>query len=177
MRKGYGGKEEKDEDEDSVYDYINILLYIVMLVRTLHCTFMNYCINYFIFFFQLFYKLFHISYIILCSMISADWTFLEAPQSEEEMVRYCTEVDGPKLANMLEGGRTPVLSPKRLQEIGYTVAAYPLTLLSASVKSMQSSLQLLKEGKPVDYLILPFTELQDVVGFTEYNNDAEMYKN
>lgn len=34
--------------------------------------------------------------------IGADITFLEAPQSEEEMRRYCQEVDGPKLANMLE---------------------------------------------------------------------------
>ena len=47
-------------------------------------------------------------------------TFLEAPQSEEEMRRYCKEVDGPKLANMLEGGLTPILSPTQLKEIGYT---------------------------------------------------------
>ena len=92
------------------------------------------------------------------------------------MIRYCVEVDGPKLANMLEGGRTPILSPKRLKEIGYTVAAYPLTLLSASVKAMQSTLQLLKEGQPTDSLLLPFTELQDVVGFTEYNKEADRYK-
>ena len=92
------------------------------------------------------------------------------------MIRYCIEVDGPKLANMLEGGRTPILSPKRLKEIGYTVAAYPLTLLSASVKAMQSTLQLLKEGQPTDSLLLPFTELQDVVGFTEYNKEADRYK-
>lgn len=92
------------------------------------------------------------------------------------MIRYCIEVDGPKLANMLEGGRTPILSPKRLKEIGYTVAAYPLTLLSASVKAMQSTLQLLKEGQPTDSLLLPFTELQDVVGFTEYNREADRYK-
>ena len=77
---------------------------------------------------------------------------------------------------MLEGGRTPILSPKRLKEIGYTVAAYPLTLLSASVKAMQSALQLLKEGQPTDSLLLPFTELQDVVGFTEYNSEANRYK-
>lgn len=34
--------------------------------------------------------------------IGADITFMEAPQSKEEMERYCREVDGPKLANMLE---------------------------------------------------------------------------
>ena len=115
-------------------------------------------------------------YLLLFSL-RADWTFLEAPQSEDEMMKYCTEVDGPKLANMLEGGKTPVLSPKRLREIGYTVAAYPLTLLSASVKAMQSSLQLLKDGQPTDSLLVPFEELQDVVGFTEYNSESDRYKN
>jgi len=39
--------------------------------------------------------------------IGADWTFLEAPQSEDEMIRYCNEVDGPNLANMLEFGDNP----------------------------------------------------------------------
>jgi hypothetical protein len=55
------------------------------------------------------------SYLIdfLACLSRADWTFLEAPESEEEMIRYCAEVDGPKLANMLEFGKTPILSPKR----------------------------------------------------------------
>lgn len=42
--------------------------------------------------------------------IGADITFLEAPQSEEEMRRYCDEVDGPKLANMLEVSQCSVLN-------------------------------------------------------------------
>jgi 2-methylisocitrate lyase-like PEP mutase family enzyme len=92
------------------------------------------------------------------------------------MLRYCREVDGPKLANMLEGGKTPVLPPKRLKEMGYTVAAYPLTLLSASAKAMQESLRRLKEGKPTDDMILSFEELQKVVGFPEYNDTADKYK-
>lgn len=112
----------------------------------------------------------------ISNTIRADWTFLEAPQSEEEMIRYCTEVDGPKLANMLEGGLTPILPPRRLKEIGYTVAAYPLTLLSASVKAMQTSLQLLRDGQPTDNLVIPFVDLQDVVGFTDYNREAARYK-
>ena len=46
--------------------------------------------------------------------LGADITFLEAPTSEEEMVRYCEAVEGPKLANMLEGGHTPLLPPAEL---------------------------------------------------------------
>lgn len=109
-------------------------------------------------------------------MIGADMTFLEAPQSEEEMRRYCKEVDGPKLANMLEGGLTPILSPTQLKEIGYTgVAAYPLTLLSASVKAMNQALALLKSGERTDDLILPFKDLQAEVGFEEYYKDLHKY--
>src|SRR6187455_240133 len=41
--------------------------------------------------------------------LGADITFLEAPLDEHEMRRYCADVDGPKMANLIEGGRTPLL--------------------------------------------------------------------
>jgi len=58
--------------------------------------------------------------------IGADITFLEAPTSEDEMRRYCADVDGPKMANLIEGGKTPLIPPARLEEIGYTIAVTPL---------------------------------------------------
>jgi hypothetical protein len=84
---------------------------------------------------------------ILFKQLGADWTFLEAPQSEAEMREYCRRVPGAKLANMLEYGDTPILSPRQLKEIGFTVAAYPLTLLSACVNTMQHVLTKLKNGE------------------------------
>jgi 2-methylisocitrate lyase-like PEP mutase family enzyme len=105
-----------------------------------------------------------------------DMTFLEAPRSVEEMTTYCTEISGPKLANMLEYGETPILSPRELKKIGYTMAAYPLTLLSASIKTMQESLERLKEGKSTDDLILPFDQTKDAVGFTEYAKQEDTYR-
>lgn len=74
------------------------------------------------------------------------------------MITYCNQVDGPKLANMLEFGKTPILPPQRLKEIGYKVAAYPLTLLSASAKAMKESLELLKQVT----LIKPSHHLTDI---------------
>ena len=53
-----------------------------------------------------------------------DMTFLEAPESIEQMQDYCERVEGPKLANMLEQGSTPILSPQELKKMGYTMAAY-----------------------------------------------------
>mmetsp|Transcript_41813 Transcript_41813/g.131000 ORF Transcript_41813/g.131000 Transcript_41813/m.131000 type:complete len:83 (+) Transcript_41813:147-395(+) len=60
------------------------------------------------------------------------------------MRRYCTEVTGPKLANMLEQGKTPILSPAELADVGFSIAAYPLTLLSAAIKAQENALALLK---------------------------------
>lgn len=105
-----------------------------------------------------------------------DMTFLEAPQSVDQMEEYCQRVTGPKLANMLEYGSTPILPPAELQQMGYTMAAYPLTLLSASIKAMQESLELIKEGKPTFDKILSFSETKDVVGFTKYAKEEGRYE-
>ena len=103
-------------------------------------------------------------------------TFLEAPQSVEQMEEYCKRVTGPKLANMLEYGSTPILPPDELQNMGYTMAAFPLTLLSASIKAMQESLELIKKGEPTFDKILSFSETKDVVGFTKYAKEEDRYK-
>ena len=103
---------------------------------------------------------------------------MEAPQSQEDMIRYCSEVDGPKLANMLEGGLTPILSPTLLKQLGYTgLAAYPLTLLSASIKAMNTALDLIKTGKDTESLLLSFYQLQNEVGFNDYYSNLDKYKN
>jgi 2-methylisocitrate lyase-like PEP mutase family enzyme len=106
--------------------------------------------------------------------LGADIVFIEAPQDENEMARFCREVPGPKLANMLEEGRTPVLPPARLEEIGYTIAAYPLTLLNASIRAMQESLRELQTGRQTRDL-LSFAELREVVGFPDYDQEAARY--
>ena len=80
-------------------------------------------------------------------------TFLEAPESVDQMKDYCNRVDGAKLANMLEQGSTPILPPQELKAMGYTMAAYPLTLLSASIKAMTESLHRIQEGRATDDII------------------------
>jgi 2-methylisocitrate lyase-like PEP mutase family enzyme len=107
--------------------------------------------------------------------LGADILFLEAPKSQEEMERFCSQVEGPKMANMLEHGETPLLPPKTLEAMGYKIAAYPLTLLSAAIQSMQTALRELKAGTPASG-ILPFETLQSVVGFPEYDALLERYK-
>ena len=107
--------------------------------------------------------------------LGADITFLEAPTSVDEMRAYCEAVDGPKLANMLEGGHTPLLPPAELQEIGYGIVAYPLTLLSASIAAMKQSLERLREGQPADDLLTPWPDLRREVGFDDYYEQEKRY--
>ena len=106
----------------------------------------------------------------------ADITFLEAPRTAEEMRAYCSEVDGPKMANLLTGGVTPALPPTELEAMGYSIAAFPLDLLNASIVSMRAALEGLKQGRPPQELSLPFEELQEVVGFKEYYEEEAKYK-
>jgi len=109
--------------------------------------------------------------------LGADMTFMEAPKDVQEMRRYCAEVPGPKLANMLEGGLTPILRPSELEEVGYKVAAYPLSVLSAGLKAQQEVLRRLKDGdvERVQELLLPFAETRRIVGFEDYNKEQVRY--
>ncbi len=66
----------------------------------------------------------------------ADILFVESPESEEEMRRIGRSFDLPLLANMVERGRTPVLSRQDLESIGYKLAIFPVTALLAAVQAM-----------------------------------------
>jgi 2-methylisocitrate lyase-like PEP mutase family enzyme len=59
--------------------------------------------------------------------------------------------------------------------MGYTMAAYPLTLLSASIKAMTESLERIQLGQPTDDLISSFQDTKDVVGFTSYAKGEQRY--
>jgi len=98
-----------------------------------------------------------------------DIIFVEAPQSEDEMRQICREVDGHHLANMVEQGATPVMPPGVLEEMGYKIAAYPLTLLSAAAFAMRRALECISAGTAPESM-LTFTELRELVGFPEYDD-------
>jgi 2-methylisocitrate lyase-like PEP mutase family enzyme len=107
--------------------------------------------------------------------IGADITFLEAPVSEDEMRRYCAEVPGPKMANLIEGGKTPLLSPGHLEAIGYTIAVYPLTMLNVSIQAMREALRQLKAGQPAA-AAMDFEALKSAVGFPAYYAEEAKYR-
>jgi 2-methylisocitrate lyase-like PEP mutase family enzyme len=111
----------------------------------------------------------------LFAELGADILFLEAPRSEDEMVTFCREIPGAKMANLVENGDTPLLPPARLEEIGYRIAAYPLTLLSAATRAMQEALASMAAGTAPDRL-LDFGDLQETVGFRAYDEESLRYR-
>jgi 2,3-dimethylmalate lyase len=96
----------------------------------------------------------------------ADGLFIEAPVDEAELARIGRAFDVPLLANMLEGGRTPILPPSALAEMGYRIVIYGISLLMHSVAVMQRVLEQLAAGK-VDFAGqgVGFETYKDIVGF------------
>jgi 2-methylisocitrate lyase-like PEP mutase family enzyme len=98
----------------------------------------------------------------------ADILFIESPESEEEMARIARHFDVPLLANMVDGGRTPVLSSKRLEDLGYKIAIFPVTGLLAATQALERVYGVLKEKGSSDTLaadMYPFDKLCRTVGF------------
>ncbi|HEY1822682.1 MAG TPA: oxaloacetate decarboxylase [Trebonia sp.] len=83
----------------------------------------------------------------------ADVTFVESPESVEEMRAIRAGVNAPLLANMVEGGWTPLLSRAELTEIGFNVAIFPNALLRFVCKQAEAFLDRFREtGETVSAL-------------------------
>ena len=107
----------------------------------------------------------------------ADIIFFEAPETEAEMRRFCEAVQKPCMANMVPGGKTPILPPQDLQSIGYKLALYPVVLMSAAITAMQAALTALKpDGKVPLPPSIAFADLQQLVGFPDYWQREARYK-
>ncbi len=76
----------------------------------------------------------------------ADVLFVESPESEDEMARIGARFDKPLLANMVEGGRTPVLPPERLEELGYALAIFPAAGFLAVGAALEAVYGALRQG-------------------------------
>ena len=101
----------------------------------------------------------------------ADVIFVEAPQSLEELKEIGSAFpDVPLFANMVEGGKTPILSHDELSELGFKIVVYPLTGLFSATHALQSSLSFLKEnGTTEGYSdMVNFKDFEEVVDVPIY---------
>ncbi len=101
----------------------------------------------------------------------ADMIFIEAPETVEQIEAIAKQVKVPKLINMFHGGKTPLLSVARLQELGYSVVIIPSDLQRATIKAMQKTLAVIKEkgnSETIDAQLTSFAEREIIVKTKEY---------
>lgn len=100
----------------------------------------------------------------------ADILFVESPESVEEMQRIGRSTHLPLVANMVEGGRTPVLSQAELEAIGYKLAIFPVTALLAAAQAMRAVYTDIKQSgssSATAVPLMPFSDLTQLMGFEE----------
>ena len=97
----------------------------------------------------------------------ADVVFVESPESEDEMKRIADEIDAPLFANMVNGGRTPLLSADRLKELGFSIAIHPAVGFLAMGAALEKAYADLKtNGETTDAIDLyDFGRMNEVLGF------------
>jgi len=103
----------------------------------------------------------------------ADILFVESPQSEQEMRQIGRSFDLPLLANMVEGGYTPLLDREALLEIGYKIAIFPVSALLAAAQAMQGVYAALKSQGSTAGLQQPLMRFGDMtllMGFDEVHD-------
>ncbi len=66
----------------------------------------------------------------------ADLLFVDAPVSVEELRRVCSEIDGPCFANLVEGGKTPILSARQLEAMGFAAVTWPVSASYAIARAV-----------------------------------------
>ncbi|MCA0921639.1 isocitrate lyase/PEP mutase family protein [Pseudooceanicola nanhaiensis] len=99
----------------------------------------------------------------------ADIVFVESPESVEEMTRIASEIDRPLVANMVQGGRTPMLSAEELAAIGYRMAIHPAAGFLATGAALSAAYaDLAAHGAMTDAVPLhPFSDFNTLVGFED----------
>jgi 2-methylisocitrate lyase-like PEP mutase family enzyme len=98
----------------------------------------------------------------------ADVVFVEAPATKDELARVAAAFPGrPLVANMVEGGKTPMLPAAELEALGYSLVLYPNTLTRTFARAGREVLRELRErGSTLGALdrMVQFDELNELTG-------------
>jgi 2-methylisocitrate lyase-like PEP mutase family enzyme len=100
----------------------------------------------------------------------ADLIFVEAPRTKEEMKKIAAEVPGPLVANMIEGGRTPLMPLEELHELGFISVGYVLTGIFTAARALDSAYRhILEKGSSMEFLdeMMSFEEFTSVLGLEQ----------
>ena len=111
--------------------------------------------------------------------IGADVIFIEAPKTIQEMKKIGNAINAPLVANMIEGGATPISSASQLREMGYKIILYPLSVLFSNT---YATLQILKElkragtTKKLQKRMVNFDQFNDIVELSKYKKLEKQYR-
>lgn len=108
----------------------------------------------------------------------ADIVFVESPESREEMEKINDQIPGLTLANMVEGGRTPMLKHDELKALGYNLVIYPTASTYVTTKAMVDLWEGLKRDGTTETMIdrmIPFEEFNELIGLNEIRSAESKY--
>ncbi len=109
----------------------------------------------------------------------ADVIFIESPQTEEELKIVADSFDKPAMANMVEGGKTPLLTATELNEMGFKLVAFAVSCLLAATKAMQRAMKVLREEGSTQAIVadmMNFGDFNDLIGFPEVRSFETKYR-
>ena len=115
---------------------------------------------------------------LLYKEIGADAIFVEAPKSIDEMKKIGKSIKAPLVANMIEGGATPMLSSQQLHKMGFNLILYPLSVLYANTFATLQILQELKKAGTTDRLrkhLVNFNQFNDIVELSKFRKMENKY--
>ena len=102
--------------------------------------------------------------------LGADACFVEAPGSVEQLAEIGRRTPGPRVANMIEGGKTPLLPKQQLAELGFQLILYPLTgLFGAAAAMHQLCTKLMTDGTSAgaEDQLMDFASFNELIGVEE----------
>src|ERR1700731_921783 len=108
----------------------------------------------------------------------ADVGFVEAPQTVDELRIVGKSVRGPALVNVFEGGKTPMLGAKELEEMGFRLGIYPSQTHRAAIRAAQRVLAAMKrdgDTSAVEAELATFQEREDAIGTARWRELEEKY--
>lgn len=108
----------------------------------------------------------------------ADFIFIEGFEDVDQMRRAVKEVKAPLMLNLIEGGRTPLVSVSEAEKLGFKIVIFPLTALYSAAKAMFETLMILKErGSAQDYLdrLILFRDFAKIVGIDRFREMEQRY--
>ena len=108
----------------------------------------------------------------------ADMIFIEAPQSVEELRKVGRSVDVPTMANLVEGGKTPIVSVRELEEMGFKFASFSGSAQKMAIRAMQELFDTLKNTGALDRVmnkITPQSERSELLGLPKFYEMDKKY--